>query len=325
MKNIVLIGAGNIGSRHLQALKAIELPLKIYVVDKSPDSLSIAKQRYDSIPAGSHQHEVSYSQKIENYSTNIDLSIIATNSNTRREIIEEVLDLNNVTSFILEKILFQKAEDYYYVEKLFQKNKCQAWVNCTRRMIEIYKDKIKELYNKKKISFIISGSNWGLISNSIHYIDYIAYLLESTEFKIDTSHLDQTILPSKRDNYNELSGVLNIRFKNGSRGIFTCSPTGNLPIMIEIVSETNRSVIHETNEKVWRGWNQENNTIEEFQIGTQYISNLTTINAGNILKNNTCDLPSYKESMRIHLSLLNPLLEFINKYSEQNFSRFPFT
>ena len=33
MKKVIIIGAGQIGSRHLQALAAIKTPLDIYVVD----------------------------------------------------------------------------------------------------------------------------------------------------------------------------------------------------------------------------------------------------------------------------------------------------
>ena len=65
MKNVAIIGAGNVGSRHLQALKAVDFPLSIMVIDPDLNSLAIAKERYNSIPLGIYQHQIEYFQKIE--------------------------------------------------------------------------------------------------------------------------------------------------------------------------------------------------------------------------------------------------------------------
>src|SRR3989338_7433892 len=46
MKRIYVIGAGSIGSRHLQALKAVKRPLDITVVDPAPGALRRAEQRF---------------------------------------------------------------------------------------------------------------------------------------------------------------------------------------------------------------------------------------------------------------------------------------
>lgn len=47
--NIVLIGAGQLGSRHLQGLKKIYTAVNIDVVDPNIDSISIAKERYEQV------------------------------------------------------------------------------------------------------------------------------------------------------------------------------------------------------------------------------------------------------------------------------------
>jgi ornithine cyclodeaminase/alanine dehydrogenase-like protein (mu-crystallin family) len=47
MRQLVIVGAGNIGSRHLQALKLVKTPLKIHVIDPSMNALKISKERYD--------------------------------------------------------------------------------------------------------------------------------------------------------------------------------------------------------------------------------------------------------------------------------------
>ena len=82
MKKVVaLIGAGNIGSRHLQALKKVGFPLKIIVVEPDSNSLITAKERYNSVLDLRFQHEIRYYNKTEASNEEIDLAIIATNSN----------------------------------------------------------------------------------------------------------------------------------------------------------------------------------------------------------------------------------------------------
>ena len=59
-KKVVIIGAGNIGSRHLQALKAVKIPLEIFVIDPSQASLDLSKERYKSMPEGKFSEEVNF-------------------------------------------------------------------------------------------------------------------------------------------------------------------------------------------------------------------------------------------------------------------------
>lgn len=44
MKNISIIGAGQLGSRHLQGLMTAQTEMNIWVVDQSLDSLNTAKK-----------------------------------------------------------------------------------------------------------------------------------------------------------------------------------------------------------------------------------------------------------------------------------------
>ena len=45
MKKILLIGCGNIGSRHLQSILKINTNCAVYVVEKSKISTNVAKKR----------------------------------------------------------------------------------------------------------------------------------------------------------------------------------------------------------------------------------------------------------------------------------------
>ena len=80
MKKVYLIGAGQIGSRHLQALKSVSQPLSIKVIDPFQNSLDVAKQRYEEMPAGEHEHEVSYHTEIPSDGEEVDLAFITTSA-----------------------------------------------------------------------------------------------------------------------------------------------------------------------------------------------------------------------------------------------------
>ena len=49
MNRIVLIGAGQLGSRHLQGLAKCKLPISIEVVEKSNSAINTAKERFEEI------------------------------------------------------------------------------------------------------------------------------------------------------------------------------------------------------------------------------------------------------------------------------------
>jgi len=88
MKTNLLIDAGQLGSRHLQGLLKYKESQIVYVIDLSPASLEIAKQRACEVE---HKHIVYYKESWEDIPHFFDLVIIATNSNVREIVINQLL------------------------------------------------------------------------------------------------------------------------------------------------------------------------------------------------------------------------------------------
>ena len=101
--NIAIIGGGNIGSRHLQAVARIDKQLNIFVVDPSVSSRDLAGERFREI-ASSSIHDLEMLEKIDQLPQIIEIAIVATNSAIRRQIVEELLENSTVSYLILEKI-----------------------------------------------------------------------------------------------------------------------------------------------------------------------------------------------------------------------------
>jgi len=315
-KKVCIIGAGQIGSRHLQALKAVKESLDVLVVDNSTDSLNTAKERYNSMDTVGGNHVLKYSNKMPRDLT-FEVAIIATSSGPRAAITKELLKTNEVKSLILEKILFQKKSDYSQIDRLLEIKKVRTWVNCPMRMMPFYAD-LKKEFDGKNITYVLYGNESGMATDLIHHVDFVSFLTGSTDFDVDTRLLDKKLKNSKRNGYLETTGSLSVSFKNGSQLIVRCDSGGQSPKILEIFDEEKRYTIFENQNKAllfkapdWK--------TEEVKLNLPYQSRLTTTVVENLLDSGKISLPTYKESARLHLQTFEP----IRKYFK--LKHYPFT
>jgi len=325
MKNIFIIGAGQLGSRHLQALKSSNNSLNIFIVDPSSESLEIANERYESMP-GIDNNTVSYSKSLNDISCNntIDIVIIATASNVRANVTRDLLDKFEVKTIVFEKILFQKREDYSIILELLKSKNVKSYVNCPMRMMSFYKE-IQSSFKGTKFTYMVSGSQYGLVTNLIHYIDHMAFLNQSIDYTCNADLLENNIFESKRKGFYELNGTFNVNFKNGTQGIFTCESKGNLPGVVQAFNENVHFISRESEGKVLISRIENDWKWEEIEFNIPYQSELTAILVEDILMNDSCSLPSYEESVKLHLPYLDSILELINSKTQNKFDHYPFT
>ena len=185
MYKIVIAGSGNIGSRHLQAFAHTSLAMQLFVVDPNKSSLEIAETRWNEAISGKVTNvEVAFLQSAEEIPDAIDVAIIATNSVIRKKVFEQLILKRKVTHVVFEKFLFQTIAEYEAVDVLLQSNGIKGWVNCPRRMYDIYSTLKNLLKNETSFEFQVTGSNWGLGCNSIHYLDLFSFLSGKTAFSI---------------------------------------------------------------------------------------------------------------------------------------------
>ena len=322
MKNICIIGAGNIGSRHLQGLRKVKFPLSIEAVDPQKKSLEIARQRYEQVES-SLDHKISFLSDLSKVSKKIDLAIVATNSNVRRKVTEQLLTTSSVKYLVLEKILFQDPNDYQSLEKLLKKKNCKTWINFSMRTMPFYHNLQGRV--KGPIQMIVSGGQYGLITNAIHFIDYIAFITGNYDFVVDTKGLDKNPIASKRLGFLELNGTLNVHFKDGSFGSFTCYANGNAPFIIELLSPKYRCISKESERKAWVSSAGTDWKWKETDSNIPFQSDMTNKLVENILDTGTCPLASYKDAAKLHVTFLDSLLQFLDESSDKKYSLYPFT
>jgi len=194
----------------------------------------VARERYEAVPS-EQAHKISFSTRFDRADAT-DVAIVATNSNVRRKALESLFDASETRLLVVEKLLFNQQADYEEVGSKFSETGAKAWVNCPMRVMPVY-EQIRANIGPTPISYRVSGSQFGLVTNAIHYIDHLAHLCGCTEFKLDTGGLDRNPIPSKRPGFLELNGTLVASFADGSRCEITCYRSGTAPVVVEIFNE----------------------------------------------------------------------------------------
>jgi hypothetical protein len=311
--NCAIIGAGQLGSRHLQGLLTVtSCNLNIYIADPSPDSLDIAKQRANEI---THGHTLFFKNAINELPNSLDFVIIATDSKVRLAVIEELVRVSKVNYLILEKVLFPSIHEYDLSLNIINENGIQCWVNHPRRMYEDYK-KLKEQFVKDKTySFQLVGSSWGLACNGLHFIDLFEYLTDSTISFISCENLNLEPIESKRGGYIEFEG--SVQGKLNENHIFSISSLSNkniVPPSISIMTDDFRIFIQENGKSKIYLFHKENNFEPiSIDITMKFQSQLTGVLFDQLIQNNTCDLPTLQHASITHKVFIQSLLNHWNK------------
>jgi len=311
MKNIVIIGAGQLGSRYLQGLLKLKGTHSLFVIDPSDASLQTAESRAKELE---HNHKIQYLKNLQNVPQQINLAIIATGADVREQVILELLEHAHVAFLILEKVLFQDLQAYTRISTLLKQKGVKTWVNHPRRMFSHYQELKSQIHTKKSpLVYSITGSNWGLGCNALHFIDLICYLSDSTLNTLETNWLDYEIISSKRIGYVEFTGTLKGTLTNGD--VFTISSINKEPsgITIFLASAYESWTICESAvSKIIHSLSTSADNPQIIPIKTLFQSELTTTLASELFESGHCKLPTYEEARKSHSLFIETMLEYYN-------------
>jgi predicted dehydrogenase len=324
-RKIALIGAGELGSRHLQALALLDNPCRIYVIDPVEKSLEIADKRFAEVE-GCQRHKlylISALDKVED--KELDLVIIATNANIRRQIALEFLIEFKISYLILEKFLFQRLADYCEIENKLEETGTKCFVNCPRRMFPTYRHIHRLIRDQNQLHMEVVGNNWGLACNGIHFVDLFQWLSGEQMIEWDNK-LDPELINSKRKGYIEYSG--RIEGVNSSRKTIniTSFNSGTINNSIRISTPGHRFLVAETFGKViHERLDAEKPEFEVLDYSMLLQSQLTNKVATQLFDSGKCNLTPYSDSMEAHIPLLRLMLKNYNLREKQNSNRCPIT
>lgn len=309
--SLLLVGAGQLGSRYLQGMVSAKCQLEIAVVDPSSSALETAKSRWVEAGGEHCHHRIRWENDIPPELETIDLALVVTSAKGRAELVQKIASQMAVRYWVLEKVLAQSVGELDIINRATAQSN-GAWVNKPFRMMRWHKS-LKELFVAKgPLKVRYSGGLWGLACNSIHYIDLVAWFTSELLVSISTNRLDQTWHESKRVGYFEVTGEMDVIFSRGSR----------LQLEARIDAKTQLFQIELVDGTVWEI--DEVAGIAKSSSGAQVVgyfefqSQLSGRLVDDILLRGQCDLPSLRESVAMHTSFLESMLMHWNFSQKRN-------
>ena len=320
-KNIFLVGCGNIGSRHLQALVKLPFKIDIHIVEKSNKSKILAKTRLKEIKFNKKKFNFFWYDSIDQLNNVSDLVIISTLSKGRVNLITSLLKNKN-KKFLIEKPVCQSKKEYENLLSQMNLFNATGWVNTNRRYFKSYQKIKNELINCKFININVISKASGLGTNAIHFLDLFSWLINDSKIKLNGEFLNPKLFSNKRGKeFKEFYGTILGSGKNNSSITLNFLPSKNESIFLTISTDSINYVIDELNQNAFKI----NKTNKKFNFDFEHVSQSTTKIVKDILENNKSFLPKLDESFFNHVELFRIFNSHIKKQLKRDISLCPIT
>ena len=301
MKRITLIGCGNIGTRLLQSIVTMPEgePLELTCIDPSEDQLDLAENRIKETADGDMPPHIDLmlSTDFTSMKPGEDLAIIATASRPRADLTLRLLGAAAPRRLLLEKFLFTKRSDYAKVATALAAAGVETFVHTPRPTWPGYQSLSSRLERSRPVRMTVSGSNWALASNAVHFIAAFQALSGEPNGAFDASGLDAEPVENKRAGYMDVTGTLSFRTSGGSELVMTSLKTGSDPIVVHVDAAGQRFEIHENARQIRPG----DAPAETFNI--RFASQMQPVLQA-LIQGASHDLPSYQALAPIHVDLI---------------------
>jgi len=295
------------GLNYLRGIIECDLDLKVWVIDPNRLALEKVKNFIDSRDFSNSQINFDFSETNHSLPIDIDLCIISTTADVRPDVLLGVTKDRHIRFLILEKLITQNTSDLELVSKnLFAIQ--STWVNLPRRSMTWF-NKIKQELEYKDISKFkgeVFGTNWNLVSNSLHYIDLFSFLFNVAPTRISLGGLDKIWFESRLGFYDTFGNIV-AHFPNNSILTLTSiskkikSQEGNF---ISIFTQDKTLEIDESGGKACY---IQNNTKRDIFGQIELQSKMTSGLVKSILKDGICNLPKFKDIEHTHKIYLQSL------------------
>ena len=313
MNKLLLVGCGNIGFRHLQAiLNEQSIVDLIYIVEKNIDQIHAIKNKISCIK---------FSKKVLFYTSfddlradinYVDIAISSVTSQYQIEVIKKIV-LFDPKYILLEKPLSQSYLDCLSIFNYLSYMKKNVYVNLTRPMWNGYQNIYNILINyHTPIRMNVSGLNWGFGCNALHYIDLFRFLTNSVDLKVEVSAFKKDLLPPKRGiNYEDFSGSCLITNSKDDSLELSCFSSVNKE---EFFNISIRDSLHQYNFNIIEALDFYVEQIQNVKsnINELFVSTSTYIITNRLIETGVCMLPNLDEALISHKVFFDSLQQSFN-------------
>ncbi len=320
MHKILLVGCGQLGSRHLQALASLSFVEKICVIDPSEESLARGKARLAEMSDINPSITFEWYTNLDPRVAEGDLCIIATQARGRGILLKEITTQFGYERFLIEKIATQSIEEYHDLMDFCNERKLSVWVNCKTRAYGIHQYIKSKLDPQGSIIFSAIAGNQGLANNGIHEADLFTFYDQASHIKMVGSRIDPVLHPSKRGkDIFDLSGSLYGATDKGSDAIISFSGRNTSPDHVSVLSRTGRFFVDHFQKLALESYAETDWKWQPVPIDENWsVSFMTKAFVTDILSKGTCKLPTLEECFPAHEFILNALLPHLNRFLNVN-------
>lgn len=321
---ILIIGCGQIGSRHLQAVASLPQVREIEVVDPRPDGLALGQERLGEIP--DHQPSIKFRwlTRPEEASPGGDLCIVATQAEGRLALVEQAAALG-YRAFLVEKLVTQSVSEYERLRTFVQARGLSAWVNLKTRAYPIYKYVKARLEPGRPILYSSVGGNHGLATNGVHAADLFIFLTGADCIESAGARIDPILHHTKRGQY-DLSGTLHGHSASGSHFTLSYACDHAQSVLDVLVTGRYRWVVDNMKRQAFEGVATDSWDLRPIPFeGNLLVSHMTEGFAADILRYGRCELPTLAQSFPAHRFILSELLPVFNQLLGKEDDRCPVT
>jgi hypothetical protein len=213
MLNILIVGSGGIGMRHIESLLKSNEIKEITVLEKYVNN--IKKTKIFLKKKNKNKIKINFFKNLNDLfrlNKSFFLVILSTTADVRLKIFINLISNIKVKNWILEKPIGQSLNDLKIYKKYAKLN--NIWVNNHRRYQPMY-IQLKKILSKEsdKFNMKVFSKNLGLGCNFSHWIDLSSWLQNSKPEKIISNNFVKWI-PSKRKNFKEILGGFTLKYDN---------------------------------------------------------------------------------------------------------------
>ncbi len=284
----------------MQSLFNLKLDLVILIVDKNPNQFDEFKREFGrEIDASSGYIDIQFSQDLF-VDLSVDVCIVATPASFRCEVIEFLNFKNQIRNWIIEKPLSNSLLSLKKISLILE-NSLSTYVNIPRETMKSYIN-FKSVFTSKvglckHIS--ITGSEWGLASNTIHFLRLLEWLSES---KFQSLHFEgpHFLIPTKRNNFFDLRAKLVGTLKNECTvELIDNEKFGRFKM--EFVFSNDSYFIYEEENLLLEGFAEKIFSVElQSSLTAQYVSDLLLLGK--------CELPKMNLILHLEHMMLSALI-----------------
>ena len=309
--NLLIIGAGQLGSRHLQSLKKLSRDASIQVVEPNPASVARSRDRYAELPDNPRIASLEFVSSVGDVRGDIDLCIVATGADVRFGLTKQLIEKTGVRNILFEKVLFQRLEHYEAMRDLLDHGGVKAWVDCSMRYFPVYREIQSLVRDASGIEISVNGGSWGLASNAVHFLDLMVFFVGSTSYRLRGELVESELLPTKRDGFYDFRGILEAVFSDTKRVVLVEGRCPSAPYVVTIVTPEHYFVIDEFAGRLTSASSHSRWIVSDREVRNPYQSDITHRIAEHILDEGECWLPDYRTSMETHMPLMRGLLDLL--------------